>query len=160
MKVIRWLDRNLEECCMAVLLVLIACIMMAQVIMRYLFKASMPWPEECCRYLWVATTCFSLGYVVQKDNALKVEIVMGMLPEKGKMVVEMGIRILMMLLHGYMVYHTFLSMAALRASGQLSPAMKMPVWILYLVLGIGFALGAVRYLEQVVRGVRKGKTIC
>ena len=111
MKVIRWLDRNLEECCMAVLLVLIACIMMAQVIMRYLFKASMPWPEECCR-------------------------------------------------HGYMVYHTFLSMAALRASGQLSPAMKMPVWILYLVLGIGFALGAVRYLEQVVRGVRKGKTIC
>ena len=160
MKMIRWLDENLEEFIMIILLILIACIMMAQVIMRYVFSSSMSWPEECCRYLWIATTCFSLGYVVKKDNALKVEVVMELLAKPVRRVVEFIIDVLMMVLHGYMAYHTFLSMVSMKAAGQLSPAMRMPMWILYFLLGVGFLLGTIRYAEHLIRKGKGGETAC
>lgn len=160
MKLIRWLDENLEEFVMIILLILIACIMMAQVVMRYVFASSMSWPEECCRYLWIATTCFSLGYVVKKDNALKVEVIMEFLAKPVRRAVETVINVLMMILHGYMAYHTFLAMETMRQTGQLSPAMRMSMWLLYLLLAGGFLLGTFRYAEHLIRQGKGGETTC
>lgn len=160
MKVIRWLDENLEEFMMIILLVLIALIMMAQVIMRYIFNSSMSWPEECCRYLWIVTTCFSLGYVVKRNNALKVEVVMEILAKPVRKVVEFLIDVCMTLLHAYMTYYSYESMLSIQASGQLSPAMRMPMWILYFFLMVGFLLGTIRYVEHLIRTGIGGKDAC
>lgn len=44
MKCIKWLDDNLEDFLMVLLLIGISVIMMLQVIMRYVFSSSMSWP--------------------------------------------------------------------------------------------------------------------
>lgn len=156
MKTLKWLDNNLESFCMIILLVLISCIMMAQIVMRYVFHASMSWPEEACRYMWIASTCFSLGYVIKNDNALKVDVVMTILPQKIASLLSHIIDALLLLLHGYMTFYSFKTMQMIVAVRQLSPAMRMPMWILYLFLTTGFALGTYRYGQVVYADFKKG----
>ena len=55
----------MEETILMVLLVAIAVVMMAQVVMRYCFRQSMPWPEEFCRFCFVYSGFISMGYCVR-----------------------------------------------------------------------------------------------
>ncbi len=159
MKTLKWLDKNFEGFCMIIFLVLISCIMMAQIVMRYVFHASMSWPEEACRYMWIASTCFSLGYVIKNNNALKVDVVMSLLPPKLMLLLTKLIDMLLLFLHGYMTFYSFKTMRMIIAARQLSPAMRMPMWILYLFLTIGFALGTFRYGQLVYIEFKEGKPI-
>lgn len=67
MKAIKWLDENFEEFIMIIFLILLTCIMMLQVVMRYFFHNPLSWAEEACRYSFVysvmlATVCI-FGHV-------------------------------------------------------------------------------------------------
>ena len=46
MKILKWLDRNLEEKLMMVLLMAMVLIMGIQVVCRYVFNNSLSWTEE------------------------------------------------------------------------------------------------------------------
>lgn len=159
MKILKWLNKNLEGSLMIALLILISLTMMAQIIMRYIFHASMSWPEEACRYMWIASTCFSLGYVTKNNSALKVDVVMTILPKKISKFLGMIIDIFLLILHGYMTVYSFITMQMIIRSGQLSPAMRMPMWILYLILTVGFALGTFRYGQVVYQDLKEAKTV-
>ena len=80
MKVVRWLDENIEEVVLVVLLVVISFVMLAQVFARYVFNNSMPWPEEFCRYCYIWTVFLSLGYTIKRGNMLRVGVVMDLFP--------------------------------------------------------------------------------
>lgn len=159
MKILKWLDKNMEGFCMIVLLVLISCIMMAQIVMRYVLHASMSWPEEACRYMWIASTCFSMGYVVKHNIALKVDVVMTILPQNIAGLFTKIIDAGLLLLHGYMTFYSYITMRAIIAARQLSPAMRMPMWILYLFLMTGFAFGTFRYGQVVYTEFKGGKSV-
>ena len=45
MKVFKWIEENLEEFIMCILLIAMACIMMIQVIARFVFSNSLGWSE-------------------------------------------------------------------------------------------------------------------
>ena len=49
MKVFKWIEENLEEFIMCILLIAMACIMMIQVIARFVFSNSLGWSEELTR---------------------------------------------------------------------------------------------------------------
>ena len=78
---LKWLDEDLEETILMVLLVAIAVVMMAQVVMRYCFRQSMPWPEEFCRFCFVYSGFISMGYCVRRGKMLKVDILVGFFPQ-------------------------------------------------------------------------------
>ena len=46
MRFLKWLDEHFEEYILSGLLVVISVVMMLQVIMRYVFNASLSWAEE------------------------------------------------------------------------------------------------------------------
>ncbi len=60
-KTLSWLDNNLEEVILLVLLGALSLVMMVQVIMRYVFQSPMSWAEEFCRYCFVYSGLLSAG---------------------------------------------------------------------------------------------------
>ena len=60
-KFLKWLDEDFEESILMIFLIVMSVVMMAQVIMRYFFKASMTWPEEFCRFMFVFSGFLSIG---------------------------------------------------------------------------------------------------
>ena len=66
MKIIRWLDDNLEEALLIALLVTMTLLMGLQVFSRYILNASLSWSEELTRYLFIWSGFLSISYCIKK----------------------------------------------------------------------------------------------
>lgn len=153
MNALRWLNKHFEEAIMIFLLAAITCVMMAQIIARS-FSASMSWPEEFCRYCYIWTVFLSLGYTIKKGNMLKVGILMDLLPMKLRKSIEIIVNILMLIIFAVFFRYAILYTGKIKVTGQVSSAMGIPMWIMYLSTVIGFALATLRTFQEIIDKIR------
>lgn len=154
MKIIKWLDDNFEGTLMVLLLVAISCVMLSQTIARYVFNSSMPWPEEFSRYCYIWTVFLSLGYTIKKGSMLRVGIVMDLLPTKLRNAIKIFTDLLMLVVFIVFFQHSLQVIGNIRATGQTSTAMQLPMWIMYLSTATGFGLATIRMVQTIVYGLR------
>lgn len=155
MKVAKWLDEHFEEFFMVVLLILIACVSLVQVIIRKIpFIPSLQWAEEFCRFCWIWSVFISLPYTIRKGNMLRVSVLLDLLPHTPRKVVNICVDVVTTACMALLAYHSISVVGKILASGETSPAMLWPMWIVYSVMLIGFAMGALRGVQQIVIHVR------
>ena len=158
-KIIKWLDAHLEETILAILLVVIACVSLAQVIIRKLpWIPALTWAEEFCRFCWIWSVFISLPYTIRMGNMLRVTVVLELLPDKARRILDCIVDIINMLCMGLLAYFSVEVVSDIHASHELSPAMLWPMWFIYSVILIGFTLGTVRSLEMFVLHIKAMKT--
>ena len=153
MTVIKWLDEHFEESILVVLLALISSVMMAQIIARNFFN-SMTWPEEFSRYCYIWTVFLSLGYTIKKGNALKVGIVMDLLPQGVRRSIEILVNLIMLVLFVIFFRYSIIYTNIIKLAGQVSPAMRIPMWMMYLSTIIGFGMASVRMVQEIIYNIR------
>ncbi|HQI17427.1 MAG TPA: TRAP transporter small permease [Bacillota bacterium] len=149
----KWLNKHFEEAILVFLLATISCVMMAQIIARTFFN-SMTWPEEFSRYCYIWTVFLSLGYTIKKGNMLRVGIVMDLLPQKLRKSIEIIVNIIMLVLFVILLRYSIIYTGKIKSSGQFSPAMHLPMWIMYMSTIIGFALAALRMIQEIILNIR------
>lgn len=151
MKVVKWLDEHFEEFFLVILLVLISCIELIQVIFRNLsFVKALTWPEEFCRFCWIWSVFLSLPYTIRKGSMLRVNVLMDMLPQVVRKIINLcvdAVNVGVMLVLGY---HSISVVDKVRTSAEASPAMTWPMWIIYSIMLVGFFLGAVRGVQMII----------
>lgn len=151
MKVLKWLDEHFEEFVLIIFLVLISCIELAQVICRNVsFVPSLTWAEELCRFLWIATVFISVPYTIRTATALRVTALIDVLPWKVRNIVDIVVDAVTAVLMAVMTYYSVIVLERIIESGEVSPAMLMPMWIMYLIVLIGFALAVVRSIQMFI----------
>jgi C4-dicarboxylate transporter DctQ subunit len=151
--VLKWVNERFEETIMVILLAAISCIMMAQIIARSFFT-SMPWPEEFCRYCYIWTVFLSLGYTIRKRNMLKVGIVMDLLPVKLRKSIEIVVNFLMLAIFAILFRYAIVYTGKIKLTGQISPAMHIPMWIMYMATVFGFGLAVIRMIQETVFNIK------
>ncbi len=149
-RAIKWLDENFEEKILAFFLALISLIIMFQVIMRYIFKAAQPWPEELARYCLVCSTMLSMGYCIRHNAMLRVDMLVKLLPKPLMRLMDIIIQLLSLALYSYLFYHSFFVVMMAKNSMQLSPAMQLPMYILYAFATVGFGLAVIRSAQSII----------
>ncbi len=147
MKVIKWLDENFESVILLVMLLLLTIIMSVQVIARYVFRSPMPWPEEFCRYCYVWTVFLSLGYTLKKGNMLRVNVVVDLFPSIIRNLIRLCGDALLMVVFAVFFYNAVLRTNFIRGTGQLSPAMQIPIWTMYSAAVVGFGIATLRLAQ-------------
>lgn len=153
MLVLKWLDEHFEEFILVILLILISTVMMAQVIARTIWS-SMSWAEELARYAYVWTVFLSLGYTIKKGNALRVTVLMDLLPHKVHKTIEIVTNFIMLALYAVFFYYSITYTNKVRLSAQSSPAMEIPMWIMYLSTVIGFGLATIRMIQEIINNFK------
>ena len=83
MKVLKWLDNNLEQAILLILLCGMTIVMGGQIIARYAFSASLSWSEEITRYMFIISGFISASYCIKNGLSVKIDQLVGMLPGKG-----------------------------------------------------------------------------
>lgn len=146
-KMLKWLDENLEESLMLILLGLLSVTMMGQIILRYFFSSPMPWVEEFCRYCFVYSGAISAGYCVRKRLGIRVDVLTGFLPKPLQIVMEYFSKILVTATYLFLAYHSYRLLAT---TTTVSPAMQLPVKYVYAALPIGFFIGVVRSVQMII----------
>lgn len=151
MKVIKWLDDHFEETLMAIFLVLITCVMMLQVVIRKIpFIPSLQWAEEFCRFMWIMSVFISLPYTIRKGNMLRVSVLLDLLPQVARKIVNLIVDVIIIACMGLLGYHSIGVVTKIAGSGELSPAMLWPMYLIYAVMLLGFVLATLRGIQMFV----------
>lgn len=151
MKVIKWLDQHFEEAILIFLLVVISVVCMMQVICRNVpFIPALPWAEELMRFCWIATVFLSLPYTFRTASELRVTALVDIMPWKVRNVINVIVDVVNFAMMCVLTYAGWIVLQRIIASGETSPAIMLPMWIMYLIVLIGFVLGAFRAAEMFV----------
>jgi TRAP-type C4-dicarboxylate transport system permease small subunit len=129
MKLLRWLDKYLEETLLVLFLVIIACVSLFQVAARNLpWLSALTWAEEFCRFCWIGSVFLSLPYTIQRGSMLRVNALMQLLPPRAGKGLELAVDLAVMAAMGLLAVCSVGVVGDIFASGETSPAMKWPMW--------------------------------
>ena len=146
MKIIRWLDDNLEEALLIALLVTMTLLMGLQVFSRYILTASLSWSEELTRYLFICSGFLSISYCIKKWISIIIDQVILMFPKPVYVFAQLVLNVILFALFAFLAWHavTYLQMSV--ASAQNSPALGLPMPFVQAAPLVGFTLAAIRAL--------------
>ena len=147
MKVIKSLDENFEGTIMLVMLILITAVMSAQIVARYFFQSPMSWPEEFSRYCYIWTVFLSLGFTLKHGNMLRVSVVVDLFPNIVRNLIGLCVNVLLLVVFAVFFYNALIRTNFVRGTGQVSPAMRVPTWLMFCSTVIGFGLGVLRLAQ-------------
>jgi len=142
----RLFDR-IEEYILVVLFPLMVLTVFAATCVRYLTTSSLPWAEELARYcmVWIGYIGASLG--IKRNAHIGVAVLVAKLPARFQPLFDylrIGVIILFNLLVAYYTYQIIQSQIA---TEQVSPALRIPIWVAYGAIPVGMLLMTVRCLQ-------------
>ncbi len=153
MKFWRGLQSKLEYLSGLMLLVTIV-IIFIQVVTRYVFFYSLPWSEELTRYLFIWFVYLSLSVTVRDNLSIRIDLLDQLLKGKAKKVVHLIVDILSFAIVVVFIYSSFkLFQMGFRSK---TPAMRIPFYVIYAVMPVGYFLTAVELFIRIVNRI-KGK---
>ena len=135
MKVLKFLDENLEKMLCVIFLALMSIIIVLQVFFRYVLNNSLSWSEELARYLFIWMIYVGISYGVKMHKHICVDAVYTFMPKsikRGYAIVAVGMQI---------------------SSGQVSPAMGLPMQYVYAAPVVGMVLTVVRLVQKIYYAV-------
>lgn len=160
MKMLRKIDDSFETVILSVLVLAIVLVMLLQIICRYILNDSLTWSEEFCRYCYIYFMFIGTALSIKERSVLRVDAVISLLPEKVGKILAVIVDILVFLILIYLAYWSFPTIKSMYFKGGYSPALKLPVYIIYLSIPIGFILSILRYLQhfyRMIRGAARGE---
>jgi len=141
---------GIEERLIYLLMASMLTIVFLAVLNRFLIQLPMSWSEEVARYLmiWIAFVGASLG--VKHSVHISVDALVHAIPPAAqRMMAQLG-NVLSFAFCAWFFYIGAEFIGRLMDSGQLSPALRMPIYYAYAAVPCGFALMSVRYLISFV----------
>ena len=144
------LDDYLEETILLILLVLMTCIMGIQIVSRYIFQNSLTWSEELVRYMFVWSAFLGIPFCIKHGLSIKVDQFRNLFPislQKALMYID---KIIILVLFIY----SFSVVKASYLSGQTSPAMQLPIWMVQISVTVSSLLSMIRSIQNFLNLVR------
>jgi C4-dicarboxylate transporter DctQ subunit len=156
LRALRGLDRAIERVERFILaygVILMAVVSIINVVGRNLLNTSLAFTDEISQILIILVTFLGIGYGVRHARHIRMSAVYDQLqgiPRKALMVIiSLGTAVLMFVLTWYAAAYVY-ETATL---GSVSPALRIPLYLIYLWVPVGFLLGGIQYLLATVRNL-------
>ena len=115
-------------------------IIFIQVVCRYVFQNSLTWSEEMARYMFVWLVYFSVSYTARREKHIRIDAAINLYPKKARPYIE--------------ILSELIVLGKIAWSGQMSPAMRIPMQFVYAAPMIGMGLTAIRQLQCIYRRIK------
>lgn len=143
--VLNGIEDNLGTICLASMSIVV----FVAVIMRYVVKMPFVWGEEIARYLMIWAVYIGVSVCTRKEAHLGIEMLVDVLPAKAKkaaFIFRHGV-----ILVAYICFFilSVLLLIQIITKCQITPAIRMPMWIVYLALPVGFAFSIIREIQVI-----------
>ncbi len=125
----------------SVVLLLMVGVVFLQTFCRFVIFQSLSWSEELSRYLFVVIIVLGMNLAISKHLFVRIEIIDNYLKGKAKMVMNVVRQLIMMFTNMIFVYSAYKLIIV--GGYQTSPAMGMPMSILYALIFVGYILNVV-----------------
>lgn len=151
MKVLKWLDANLEKYCCVVLMSVMTLIIFIQVVARYVFQNSLSWSEELARYIFIWLVYLGISYGCQMRKHIKIDAALGLFPKNlRKYIVIVGDLFFL----AFAVYVAYTGFGYSIKQTRVSSAMGIPFKYVYISTFVGFSLAVIRQIQTIIYRIR------
>lgn len=154
LKFLKVLDDKLELTICIILMSLMTLLIFVQVIMRYIMHNSLTWSEELARYLFIWLIYIGISYGAKIMKHIKIEAALGLFPKAVRSYVVIIGDILFLGFALFIAYTAYTLVVKQIGLGQQSPAIHMPMWIIYAAPMVGFALTSIRQIQTIVYRIK------
>ncbi|WP_312059266.1 TRAP transporter small permease [Anaerotignum sp.] len=123
----KFFNDHLEEFFIIPLMFLMSVIIGIQVIMRYVFQNSLVWSEELSRYMFIWLIYFAVSYTARREKHIRIDAAINLYPKKLRPYIEILSELIVL---GFSVFIAVTAVTVFQKitwSGQLSPAMRIPM---------------------------------
>ncbi|MDT8861478.1 TRAP transporter small permease [Alkalihalobacillus sp. MEB130] len=154
MRMLKWLDEHIEELFLVVFSVIMVVAIGLQVFMRYVMGASLSWSEELARYCFIWLVYLGISYGVKKQRHIKVDLVLLLLKDKGKVILNIISNLIFLSFAIFVMIYGYGIASKLLTWGQTSPALQLPMGLVYMATPIGMGLTAIRIIQQLYKQIQ------
>lgn len=154
MKLLKLLDEKLELSICITLMSVITVVLGVQVFMRYVMHASLSWSEELARYCFIWLVYIGISYGAKIMRHIKIDAGLYLFPKNTRKYVVIVGDVVFFLFALVIVYYAWNLVGRQIKLGQLSPAMQIPMWIVYAAPLVGFILTAIRQIQTIIYRVK------
>lgn len=147
---------KLEEYVLCASLVFTTLVVFAQVIMRSIFNSSLTWSEELTRYIFIWQIWLGVS-IAQRDKAhIKVELFNSFVKnEKVRAVVDIFATLILIAFNIFLVAKGSELVQQMIQRGNVSGAMRLPMYYVYAALPVSSFILTLRLLGQLVEDCKK-----
>ncbi len=135
-----------------------AIIAIVQVILRTFFNHIIFWSEEAVIYLIILATFVGAVITLRHNEHVGVDVLPVFLKERGKKAFTVLSALLVALYCGVFGVLGWIMLTEPAATNVVTPALKLPLWVVQIALPIGLTLMFLRALEIVYRTLRYGRS--
>lgn len=147
LKPIYWLENTICVLTLAAVSLLV----FGNVVSRYGFSYTPIWSEELSRFLVVWSIFIGVAIGVRKNQHIGVDAIIRFLPHRLKLASEVLLNLIGIVVIGVLVFNSIEFIQHTREFEQLSPAMRIPMYIPYIAMPVGLSLSIVHFIHNIVK---------
>lgn len=146
---------NLEEFIIIPLIFAMSFIIFIQVIARYVFHNSLTWSEELARYLFVWLVYFSVSFTARRQKHIRIDAAINLYPKAMRPIIEIVSEVIVLAFSIFIAVTGVTVFQKITWSGQMSPAIGLPMQFVYAAPMVGMALTAIRQIQCIIEKIGK-----
>lgn len=154
MKQLDAIVRKIEEIITIVCFSAMSIITLVAVFFRYVLNSPITWSEEAARYLMVWGICIGISIATEKKAHLGIDVFVSFAPPKVRRVLEIVSGVLLTLVYIMVLALSVLFVSSALKLGNVTPLLRIPFWMVYLALPIGFGLSTIRSIQVLVKIIK------
>lgn len=146
---------KLEEYLLCASLVFTTLVIFAQIIMRSVFNSSLTWSEELTRYIFIWQIWLGVSIAERDHEHIYLEIVNSIVKsQKIKGAIKMIASIIMIAFNIFLVKYGFELVQQMITRGNVSGAMRMPMYYVYLALPVSSLILCLRLIGGLIQDIK------
>jgi TRAP-type C4-dicarboxylate transport system permease small subunit len=155
MKLLKWLDENFEISICIILMSFMTLLLFVQVVMRRVFSHSLYWSEELARYVFIWLIYFGISYGAKIIKHIRIEAFLSVFPKKIRPFIVILGDFLFFVFAVFIIFTSFDLIQKQMMLKQESPAIHMPIAVVYAAPFVGFTLTAIRQVQAIIFRVKE-----
>ncbi|AOT68706.1 TRAP transporter small permease [Geosporobacter ferrireducens] len=144
-----------EEIVLSYSIILMAIVLIGSVISRSLFNSSWTFAEEVGQSLVIIVTFMGVGYGARKARHISMSAVFDLLSDKYKKIFMYVISSVTSVSMFYLAYLGLQYTLKVQSLGRVTPALRIPMYLIIAVVPIGFFLGAIEYARIFIVNIKE-----
>jgi TRAP-type C4-dicarboxylate transport system permease small subunit len=162
-KIINKIDQTLgiwEKWFIFVALTVMIGVSFMQVVLRNIWHFSFIWAEELARHLVLWVGFFGASLAALENKHINIDVFTRMMGPRLRVAVEIFLDLFAATICGFMAWFAIVFVSVEKEFGEASISLHLPLWIMELILPIGFSGMTLRFLIKMLNRVNelfKGK---
>lgn len=145
---------KIEEFILSYSIIIMSILLIISVIMRTFFNRSLTFSEEIGQSLLIIVSFFGISYTAKKGRHITMSIFFDMVNNKKKKILMYIISFFSTIMMSYLTFLAFKYAMSTYKLGRVTPALRIPIYLIYAFVPLGMAFGAFEYLRTFVLNLK------